>query len=84
MATWRWVARCWADPTRRTCSSDVKASMRKGASTMKVAVVTARMTTARVQMAEMDRQASRSVVLVSRWMKTGMNVAPRTPPRTTS
>ena len=84
MATWRWVARCWADPTRRTCSSEVKASIRKGARTMNAAVVTARTTTARVQMAEMDRQASRSDVEVSRWMKTGMNVAPSTPPRTTS
>ena len=47
-------------------------------------VVVKRTTTETVTTAEMDSKASGSERLESRSTKTGMNVAERTPPRTTS
>ena len=58
--------------------------MRNGAATSAATVVTASTTTDTVSTAEMESKASRSVLLARRSTKTGMKVAERTPPSTTS
>ena len=77
--TTRWT---WAEPA--CVSSTVRASMRNGAATSAATVVTRRTTTETVSTAEMESKASRSDLLASRSTKTGMKVAERTPPSTTS
>ena len=58
--------------------------MRYGAATSAATVVPSSTTTDTVSTAEMESKASRSVLLASRSTKTGMKVAERTPPSTTS
>ena len=58
--------------------------MRNGAATSDATVVPRSTTTDTVSTAEMESKASRSVLLASRSTKTGMKVADRTPPSTTS
>ena len=58
--------------------------MRNGAATSAATVVTSSTTTDTVSTAEMESNASRSVLLASRSTKTGMKVAESTPPSTTS
>ena len=58
--------------------------MMYGAATSAATVVAARTMTDTVTTAEIDSKASRSLRLASRSTKTGMKVAERTPPSTTS
>ena len=58
--------------------------MRNGAATSAAKVVTPSTATDTVSTAEMESKASRSVLLDSRSTKTGMKVADRMPPSTTS
>ncbi len=74
---WRWPPWAWV-------SSAVSASMIQGAATSAARVVAPSTITDTVRTEEIDSYASRSGLFARRSTKTGMKVADRTPPSTTS